>query len=364
MTWTKYLGPIVVSTLLAVALFWWDLEPASAPAKTVTDEKQMAHYYALMTDRLFNIQLNGALRLLYRVNDDPELSAAGFQCILIHVLETTPEGTARSQWKLPFVESYLVPQGSDDLQWRPPNGETILFKNARTNRTSAVPGGGSWELSKLGPSTYNVYNGPGDSFSYENGCLFQITTRSGRHYRITTRGGLITKVAEVGQKNPERTLLAAEFDDLGHCTQVRFAGSLTEEFDWDAQGFLQEWKESSRRKIGFQYNDGLLVRATGPGNADFPIAWSENKGFVNHEESYGAPVFVKSAGTRNYLLSYSSHGGLITIKCPDETQNSTTLFNPEAHTIMQKFGREALLIDFRNDGIFRIQKVEVTGAAK
>jgi YD repeat-containing protein len=364
---TKYLCLIGASIALATGLFLWNRKPTLTSVKTVTDERQMAHYYTLMTERLFNIQLDGALRLLYRLNDDPEMRAAGFDCMLMHVVEITPRRTALSQWTLPFTESYLVPYDFGDLQWRQPNGTTILFKNGRIAQKSAIRGGDGWELKKIGPAAYNVFNSVGDSFSYENGCLSGITTQSGRHYRVKTRGGLITNVAEMGQPNSEPTLFSAQFDDFGHCTEVRFAGHPTEEFDWDDRGFLKEWKDGSGRQVNFSYNDGLLDRVTEPQKADLPIIWAENKEFINRDTEFGSPVKVKSAGTRNYLFSYSTAGVLIATTCADEKQNSTTLYNLWTHTIIQKTGDQTIRLYFDRiggEGTLRAQRVEVTDPAE
>jgi len=345
MTGIKYFWPVGTAVLfwLALALLWRDRQPALNPARIVSDGRQTAHDYERMTARLFDIRLDGTLRLSYRLNDDPELRALGFQCVLRHGIETTPGGTACSQWELPFTESYLVPRGAADLQWRQPNGKTIVFRNGRTTRAPMVFGEQGCGLQKLGPSAYYVYNSGGDRFLYDHGCLSEITTRSGHPYQVATRGGLILKVAEMGLPDSERTLFAAEFDDLGHCTRVEFAGGLTDAFGWDAQGLLKNWKESSGRQVGFQYNDGLLARVTGPGNEDLPITWSENKVFVNHEATLGAPVYLKSAGPRNYTLSYSSRGLFIETKGPDQAQNSTTLVNPWSPPVLiQKSGGETL----------------------
>jgi hypothetical protein len=353
--------------ITAGAFFWWNCQSSQTPAKVVTNEKQMAYYAEIMTGRLFNIQLNGALRLSYFVHNDPELRAAGFQCALAHAIEVTPEGTARSRWVLPFTESYLVPYDVSDLSWRQPNGRTVLFRNGQTAQGSVVRGEDGWQLEKIGPSAYYIHNDLGDSFSYDHGCLSGITTRSGRHYRVTTRGGLIEKVAEIGRQNYERTLFFAEFDDFGHCLLVQFPGCPAEVFAWDDQGFLKDWKEAPGRHVGFQYDHGLLVRVTGLGHGDFPITWSENREVINHSVGYGFPVWVKSAGTRNYMLSYASCGIIIAINCPDEAQNSTTIFNPWAHTLVQKSRGQTHRFYFdsiEDERILRPQKVEVVDSGK
>jgi YD repeat-containing protein len=365
MTRRKYFWALIAAVLFlaAAAQFWWN--HSLAQVTVVTGEKQVAPYQDMMEARLFNVQPDGTLRLTYRLNDDPELRAAGFECILVHEIETSPERTSRSQWALPFTESFVAPCDLADLQWRMPNGSTVVFKHARRAQTSFYQGAETWELKKLGPLAYNIYNQWGDRFIYENGSLAEIATKTGRHYRVAARGGLITRVTEVGGPGSGRILFSAEFDDFGRCTQVQFARWPAERFDWDAQGFLQSWRSGSESRLSFQYEDGLLVRVTGPGNAVFPITWAENREYVNYAVISGEPVYVKSAGGRNYILSYSSRGLTIAIKCPDERQDSITIRNFVTHMITQEFGGQTWRFHFPDvEGLVRSNKVEIIGPTR
>jgi hypothetical protein len=354
----------LILLLAAAILLGWSRHQASITI--VTGTRQVAPYQDMMEKRLFNIQVDGALRLSYRLNDDPELHAAGFECVLVHRTDIDPERTtAHSRWELPFTESYVVPFDLADLQWRMPNGRILVFKKARLAQTSVYKGTEDWELKKVGPLAYNIYNEMGDHFHYENASLAEVTTRNGRRYRVTTRNGLITRVAETGGAAPERILFSAEFDDFGHCTQVQFAARPADRFDWDAEEFLTSWRSSSGSRRDFQYKDGLLAGVIGPGPEVFPIVWAENKEFVNHIVFQGTPAYVRSAGAINYIFSYSLRGIRIATKCPDETQDSVTVYNPVVNTVTQQSGRQVWRFYFPDDvNTARSNKLEIIDSAK
>lgn len=250
--------------------------------------------------------IDGGLRqsfLLGTLSGSPEFS---FPVMLEHGFRT---GEALSDFRVPQLESYVVPEGRDGIVWREPGGMHHSFQDdellAAVPECQVQP----WVAVRTGPADYEFHSDDGWCYRYEGGAIVSLSAPSGRVLEFDTEGLRIQRIFQrAGDR--EITLLEARENEIGLLGELQIGPELHGfEYSEDREQLVR-WHapQMGRNEVGFGYTaEGLVDRINLPDEEWLSYTWGGRDGAWQSESGYQLPetehgVFL--AGDRDFRFQY------------------------------------------------------------
>ena len=237
---------------------------------------------------LGSLDIDGGLRQRFQLGSlsgSPEFS---FPIYLEHGFRL---GEAVSDYQVPQLETYVVPEGRESSGWGEPGG--IRHEVKREELLDAAPDRVSlpWVAVKDGSSGYEFHSDDGWIYRYEGGAIVSLAGPTGRLLEFETAGLRIYRIFQnAGEK--EITLLKAQENEIGLLGELRI-GPETHEFGYSEESEqLVRWHapQMGQNSVGFSYSDaGLVKNVTLPGDKTLHFTWGGRDGSWQKESGFKLP---------------------------------------------------------------------------
>ncbi|MGH8021773.1 MAG: hypothetical protein ACREIA_26525 [Opitutaceae bacterium] len=319
-----------------------------------------------MEARLGSVGLDGMLRRSYSLIENSDTKRLGLRCTLEHKLERDACGRPRSVWQIPALQSFLVPEGREELRWQSTSGAVVRFEIEKIGRALSEAGAAAgWRIREARAGEYEIRALDGRWWRYVDGLLTAIGHPALGEFVVTTQGGLICDIREAGAGDHGDVLLHAEYDERGHPLLLKDGNDKCHLFQWDEAGHLILWKSGEGKESRFEYAGGLVWGIRGAGGSQERFYWAENPGWRRGDSRWPAPVHLRSDGGHDFAYALSQEGFTIEVRGATSRIESRTIFNPRRHRLEQHAGGETLVFWFRDTphGTGGLERVE-TGAGE
>lgn len=237
---------------------------------------------------LGSLDVDGGLRQRFQLgtlSGSPEFS---FSIYLEHGFRI---GEALSEYRVPQLETYVVPEGRDGIAWLEPGGIRHEFKHDEILEAAPERPVEPWVAVKLGPADYEFHSDDGWIYRYEGGAIVSLAAPTGRMLEFETEGLRISRIFQSAGER-EITLLDAGENEIGLLGELRI-GPETHEFAYSEESEqLARWHapQMGRNSVSFTYSaDGLLDGITLPGDKTHHYTWGGRDGAWQKESGFKLP---------------------------------------------------------------------------
>ena len=265
--------------LLPVALLFLAVRP-SAHAGPVWEKPSLS---------LGSLDLDGGLRQRFQLGSlsggSPEFS---FPIFLEHAFVADE---AVSEYRIPQLETYVVPEGREEILWLEPGGIRHLFKTKDILATAPEKQKEPWVAIKAEAGNHEFRSHDGWTYRYESGSIVSLKAPTGRALMFRTEGLGIRSIYQVAD-GKEVTLLESKENDLGQPVSLRI-GPTTHVLGYDPDtDQLISWKspQMGTRSVSFAYTTGGLIdTVTLPGENKLTYAWGRSDGAWQKDSGFTLP---------------------------------------------------------------------------
>lgn len=185
-----------------------------------------------------------------------------------------------TEYKIPQLESYVAPEGRDQILWLEPGGTRHYFKSSEILAKAPEKQKAEWVATRPSAGSYEFKSNDGWTYRYESGSICSLLAPTGRKLRFQTEGLRIRRIyQEAGGK--EFNLLESKDNDSGQPESLRI-GPDVHEFRYDAATQqLVEWRSPrmGKRAVTFDYSKGGLIdTVTLPTQQKLTYTWAGGGG--------------------------------------------------------------------------------------
>ena len=237
---------------------------------------------------LGSLSINGALEqrfYLGSLGGSPEFA---FSIYLEHTLR---DEVPVSEYQISQLESYVIPEGRDEVLWVQPGGVGTVFKRKEILKKEPTEIEEGWVAVERSPLSYDFLSADGWCYRYEQGGLKSLTSPTGRELFFETSGILISRIYQKTDAR-EVTLLEAKENELGQPEEITI-GPVTHRFRYAGEeDLLAEWQSSiiSFQPVTFLYDSNHLVSGVVfPGGDKLSYQWGDTSGEWQKEVDWKLP---------------------------------------------------------------------------
>jgi len=239
---------------------------------------------------LGSLDVDGGLRQRFELGvlsgGSPEFS---FPIYLEHAFL---EEEAVSEYRIPQLETFVVPEGRDEMLWLEPGGIRHLFKSKEVLTKAPDKQKEAWVAIKAEAGNHEFRSDDGWTYRYEAGSIASLTAPTGRVLRFQTEGLRIRRIYQVAD-GKEVTLLEARENDLGQAESLRI-GPDTHDFKYSPDtDQLMTWHspQMGTRSVAFAYSPkGLIATVTLPGDQKLTYTWGGRDGQWQKDSGFQLPA--------------------------------------------------------------------------
>ena len=237
---------------------------------------------------LGSLAVDGGLRQRFELgvlSGSPEFP---FPIYLEHGLRAEDPVT---EYKIPQLETYVAPEGRDQILWLEPGGIRHLFKTTEVLAKAPEKQKEPWVAIKADAGNYDFRSDDGWVYRYESGSIASLTAPTGRKLYFQTEGLRIRRIfQEAGGK--EINLLESKDNDLGQPESLQI-GPNTHVFHYSGKSEqLTSWHspQMGRNSVTFSYSPkGLVETVTLPGDQKLTYAWGDRDGAWQKDSGFELP---------------------------------------------------------------------------
>lgn len=237
---------------------------------------------------LGSLEVDGGLRQRFQLgylSGSPEFS---FPIYLEHGFRAEDPV---SEYKIPQLETYVVPEGRDSILWLEPGGTRHVFKTKEILKTAPDRQEEPWIAIKLSRGDHEFQSDDGWIYRYESGSISSLTAPTGRVLCFETEGLRIKRMYQQAD-GKEINLLAVTENDLGQPKKVQI-GPEEQVFSWSEDTEqLDSWHSPrmGRNSVSFTYSPkGLLDSVTLPGGDKLSYQWGGRDGEWQKDAGFELP---------------------------------------------------------------------------
>lgn len=196
-----------------------------------------------------------------------------------------------AEYTIPQLETYVAPEGRDQILWLEPGGIRHLFKISEILDKAPEKQKEPWLAVHAGAGNYDFHSDDGWIYSYEAGSISSLTAPTGRSLRFETEGLRISRIfQEAGGK--EINLLKSTENEIGLTASIQI-GPDTHTFDYseDTEQLIS-WKspQMGENSVTFTYSaKGLIETVTLPSQQKLTFQWGGSDGAWQKESGFELP---------------------------------------------------------------------------
>lgn len=288
---------------------------------------------------LGSLDLDGGLRQRFKLGvlaGSPEFA---FPVYLEHSFRAEDPVT---EYKIPQLETYVAPEGRDQILWLEPGGIRHLFKTAEILEKAPEKQNEPWVAIKADAGNYEFRSDDGWVYRYESGSIVSLTAPTGRKLRFQTEGLRIRRISQnAGGK--EIKLLESKDNDFGQPESLHI-GPDTHTFQHSNESEqLTSWHtpQMGRNSVTFSYSPkGLVETVTLPGGQKLTYAWGGRDGAWQKDSGFELPPNDNGAfliADSNFQFQYGITKSGINLMRTDKLGTREGLaFNPRTQQLVRK----------------------------
>jgi YD repeat-containing protein len=289
---------------------------------------------------LGSLDLNGGLRQRFELGvlgGSPEFS---FPVFLEHTLR---KGVAASEYRIPQLETYVVPEGREAILWLEPGGNRHIFKTGNILKNAPERQEQPWVAVKAGPYGYDFHSADGWTYRYESGTIVSLGAPTGRELRFETEGLRVRRIFQ-RVKDAEITLLESKLNDIGQPRRLRI-GPVAHEFEYSERDAdrLVRWHapRMGGDSVSFSYSPEGLVEEVGlPGGEKLTYRWGGMDGAWQKDSGFELPTADHAAfliADNNYEFQYGiSKAGINLMRTDKLGIRDGFSYNPRTQQLVRK----------------------------
>ncbi len=246
---------------------------------------------------------------------------------LVHRVEKDIDGRCVTAWDLIGLRSFIVRAGRGAYRWLALSGELKLLEANRRERDPLI-------IEDRDDDTIVVACAE-STWKYRGGVL-ECFSIGGNHYKVDTRGALITKIER--STGEHSIIVSAIYDVQGRVVKISTWDSREWQFVWKA-GRLAEMRDL-RRAMWFTYDDGLIASTIEEGGRTKRYSWAANDGADRGDSKWLSPVQLRGDGESEYEARLT-HSGIEYIRTGKRNSlHVKTIVNPATGNVEQHvFGK-------------------------
>lgn len=247
---------------------------------------------------LGSLDVDGGLRQRFELgvlSGSPEFS------FLFYLEHRFSVDEAVTEYGIPQLETYVVPEGRDQILWLEPGGNRHVFNNREILRKAPDGQKEPWIAIRDDAGNNEFRSDDGWIYRYESGAIVSLTAPSGRVLRFETEGLRILRIYQEAAGR-EINLLESKDNDLGMFKSLTI-GAVTHEFRYDPDGRrITEWRspQMGARSVDFIYSaKGLIEEVRLPDGQKLDYTWGGRDGAWQKDSGFELPAKENGA----YLIS-------------------------------------------------------------
>jgi YD repeat-containing protein len=238
---------------------------------------------------LGSLDVDGGLRQRFQLGvlaGSPEFS---FPIFLEHGFRNEETLT---DYRIPQLESYVVPEGRQEILWLEPGGNRHVFKIKQILASPPANQKEPWVAIRAGPGNHDFRSADSWTYHYESGRLVSLSAPTGRKLLFETDGLRIRRIFQEAA-GKEINLLEVEDNDLGQPETLRIGPDAHEfQYSEDSQQLVR-WHspQMGRKAVTFSYSSkGLVETVTLPGDQKLSYTWGGSDGAWQKDSGFELPA--------------------------------------------------------------------------
>ncbi len=301
--------------------------------------------------------VDGGLRLDLPITRLPGSGEFALPLTLRHRVVDTAKGPS-SDWFVPQLFTYVVPEGKKGFRWIEPGGTERSF--TRKEVLASVPDrfSSDWVCVNRAGHQVEFHSRDGWVYSYESGLLQNLRAPSGRQLRFETEGPRITAIVLQGDGLTQK-ILAAEWTDGGKIESLAVGpGEHRFLYSETRHPLLTEWQANSRpaAPVQFTYNkEGLLESLDRYGPGTLAFQWMvPGEGWISRHQhnlpAFASPALLARVNKTEYGYDTNRRGVILTRRQADGSEshltvdfraNESTLLRPDGSKLTHRYFSQA-----------------------
>lgn len=288
---------------------------------------------------LGSLNIDGGLRqsfLLGQLSGSPEFA---FPIYLQHGFRLQEPV---SEYSIPQLTSYVVPEGRDSIVWLEPGGARHQFKSEELLTDAPTEVTSPWVAVKTGPVDYDFHSDDGWVYRYLGGAIVSLSAPSGRTLKFETLGLQISRIfQQAGEK--EVTLLEVSEDEIGLLASVA-VGPVNHRFTYTEDSEqLDRWQSPrmGQNVVSFKYSpEGLLSEIALPNKQTLTYRWGGREGEWQKDSGFKLPDIDRGfflIADDHFRFQYGiSREGLNLMRTNVLDQTEGFCFNPKTQQMVSR----------------------------
>jgi YD repeat-containing protein len=237
---------------------------------------------------LGSLDVEGGLRQRFQLgflSGSPEFS---FPIYLEHGFRAED---AMTEYKIPQLETFVAPEGRDQILWLEPGGVRHLFKTTEILAKAPEKQKEPWVAIRAGAGNYDFKSEDGWIYRYESGSIASLTAPTGRSLRFQTEGLRIRRIYQEAD-GKEINLLESKDNELGQPESLQI-GPANHVFQYSENSEqLISWQspQMGKNSVTFSYSPkGLIENVTLPSGDKLNYSWGGRDGDWQKESGFELP---------------------------------------------------------------------------
>lgn len=280
-----------------------------------------------------NVVLDGTFSFKISVGNLKGEKSEEIPLFVTHHLTYNPvTKKAQSQFRIDFLETWLVPKTKETFCWRQPSGIILTVSTKSQNSLNTV------RAHRIGNSQIKITCSDNWHFYYTKGQLTSIHLPNGTIWEVLSQAG---RILEIIEKNVDSDITILRGNYLSEKQVLSYLTTQTTEVTFAYEKDLVKLieikpKGKTEQTYLFSYQDNLITKIKTP-EKTIPISWQKIKkeDFSVLENFSLKPIRVSMIEGKRISLFYSNRGIITEIFSPTDGQTIRRRVNPKTATITE-----------------------------
>lgn len=249
---------------------------------------------------------------------------------------------AITEYKIPQLETYVVPEGRGQILWLEPGGIRHLFSTEDILVNTPEKQKEPWVAIKVEAGNHEFRSNDGWIYRYEEGSIVSLTAPTGRVLRFETEGLRIRRIFQESD-GKEINLLESEDNELSQPVSLRIGPDLHKFQYSETTEHLVKWHspQMGTQTVAFAYSPkGLIETVTLPDDEKLRYTWGGREGEWQKETGFELPAKDNAAfliADGDYKFQYGiTKAGINLMRTDALDIREGFIFNPRTQQLIRK----------------------------